>query len=456
MKFRSNDNSPGPSMSPNTQSGEERLSHFTNTIVTRSAARLHSQNVGAKRSNHALGKILKPIPVRAVSSASSSHSSSFASTNHSSQSSSLLSLIKQGSNELRNSANDAGFSLIAKYFASFPATRLKSAPNHDPQSASLDNFKFTPFLPFKKENATNSSTCSLQCTSVQNDVNPASNTDHLCTNFKRAIRLNYDDEFSYAPISPMTARSSNTPNSLVHDQDSNDSDQLDSRLGQMTMETRSTRKFLIKHHPYLKHNSQLMMINSVSPSQARPSINLLKMKKLKRDESPLLYDSSQTDSAPNTRRRSKLRKCCKKSDNMPDEDMFTEDSTDAYDISQAIDLNSVSLNNSKEIDDCKEEDSSGYYSSYQSVDLISTSGGSCVGDNVPKQSNDKETSDKNKQEQPHHHYQTRYFTNYLQSLSNQPKSSARPVTRLRYQQQLASNNSNNQSCDIDLDLIEND
>lgn len=455
MKFRSNDNSPGPSSSPNVSSSEDHLSHFTNTIVTRSAARLHNHNVGAKRNNHSAGKIVKPIPVRAVSSASSTHSSSFASTNHSSQSSSLLSLIKQGSTDLKNSPNDAGFSLIAKYFASFPATRLKSTPTCDPQTNTFDQFKITPFLPFKKNNATSSSTCSLQCNSIQNEANQATNTDHLCTNFKRVIKLNYDDEYNFVPASPLTARSSNTPNSLLNDQDSNDSDQLDSRLGQMTMETRSTRKFLIKHHPYLKYNSQLM--NSVSPSQARPSINLLKMKKLKRDESPLLYDSSQIDSVPNTRRRSKLRsKNCKKSDNLPDEEMYAEDSTDAYDTAEGLELNSASLNNSKEFDDCKEEDSSGYYSSYQSVDLVSTSGGSCVGESLPKPSIDR-ANEKNKQEQPHHHYQTRYFTNYLQSLSNQQqKPSARPVTRLRYQQQLASNNSNNQSCDLDLDLIEND
>ncbi|RNA42587.1 hypothetical protein BpHYR1_015782 [Brachionus plicatilis] len=396
----------------------------------------HIASGGAKRSNHAAGKIVKPIAVRPVSSASSSHSSSLASTTHSSQSSSLLSLIRQGSSELKSSAADAGFSIIAKYFASFPATRLKSAPSCA-EPGPFDHFKTTPFLPFKKTNAATSSTCSVR------SHEPACNTDHLCTNFRRLIKLSHDDE---PPASPLTARACLTPLTLT-DPDSNDSDQLDSRLGQMTMETRSTRKFLIKHHPYLRHNSQL--VNSVSPSHARPSINLLKMKKFERNDSPLLLDSSQVDSAPpNTRRRSKLRKNCRK-------DEETTDADDAYELSAG----QQSLNSSKELDDCKEEDSSGYYSSYQSVDLVSTSGGSCVGESLAKRSSDR-SCEKVKQEQPHHHYQTRYFTNYLQSLpSEQKPCAARPVTRLRYQQQqqqVASNGTNGQSCDLDLDLIEND
>lgn len=58
-----------------------------------------------------------------------------------------------------------------------------------------------------------------------------------------------------------------------------------SRFAQITMETRLTRKFLIKHHPYLQyhggHNSAPTIDNKQSTQQPpRPSINLIKMKKL--------------------------------------------------------------------------------------------------------------------------------------------------------------------------------
>ena len=57
------------------------------------------------------------------------------------------------------------------------------------------------------------------------------------------------------------------------------------------METRSTRKFLIKHHPYLQliSQQQQQLPDDVDVSQQRvgmveqrPSINFIKMKRLKR------------------------------------------------------------------------------------------------------------------------------------------------------------------------------
>ncbi|CAF0720845.1 unnamed protein product [Brachionus calyciflorus] len=495
MKFKTNEssNSPGPSSSCQIQTSnnnDEQLSAFTNTILTRSAARLQNLSIlptssnNKRNSSHSIGKIVKPIPVRAVSSSSSTHSSSFTSSNHhhnhpsSQASSSLLNLIKKETNDLKNSPNDSNFSLIAKYFASFPATRLKSTNNFDSNSQSespiFENVKNTPFLPFKKFNSISSTSCTGSVSHNNNEFlipNTSSNTDHLCTNFKRMIKLNNDDECLFSPASPLTARSSNTPNSLFNEQDldySNDSDQLDNRFSQIQMETRSTRKFLIKHHPYLRYNNSLLNNNNpTSPSsQSRPSINLLKMKKLKREDSPLLCDSSQNIS----KKKCKLsKKNSKKSDLIEEEvDFYGEDSADAFECNEIQEeMNSSLLNNSKDLDDCKEEDSSGYYSSYHSVDLVS-SGGSCIGDvSLVKRHSDKTSQNVNKldlgegsvqkQEQPHHHYQTRYFTNYLQN--QQKLTSPKPVTRLRYQQQLMANNSsstNNQSCDLDLDQIEND
>lgn len=59
------------------------------------------------------------------------------------------------------------------------------------------------------------------------------------------------------------------------------------------METRSTRKFLIKHHPYLQLSNQQHQhtfagaensgtMSSNACGEQRPSINFIKMKKLKK------------------------------------------------------------------------------------------------------------------------------------------------------------------------------
>jgi len=187
-----------------------------------------------------------------------------------------------------------------------------------------------------------------------NNLAIINNTDHLCTNFKRMIKLsdsnNTNNQMieSDTPISPLTA-ASNTPtfentttiaaadlfennntfsfsnfdcdsSNFIHEPSinnlidgsfslpiNNDSDNNNilttttntseingssnstnktdqsSRFGQITMETRSTRKFLIKHHPYLQLNSNINN-NSTNTNklfnQQRPSINLIKMKKL--------------------------------------------------------------------------------------------------------------------------------------------------------------------------------
>ena len=142
-------------------------------------------------------------------------------------------------------------------------------------------------------------------------------TDHLCTNFKRLIKLTdstpaFNNNISPAHIIPAhhqfapteTASPSSTLSALniannigdSNDCDS-DSDLSKSRFGQIQMETRSTRKFLIKHHPYLQLNNQQQQLHynytaadnnsattlgSRDGSEQRPSINFIKMKKLKK------------------------------------------------------------------------------------------------------------------------------------------------------------------------------
>jgi hypothetical protein len=418
------------------------------------------------KQHHVVGKIVKPIPVRPVSSsASSTHSSSFSTHHHHHSivnfiSNSLLSMSSQQSNATATTTTQAAtatssgmdnspaagssgneFSLIAKYFASFPATRLKSTNLNEPalsghatavsQSSSSSspvmlpppstdavvNSKRTPFLPFKKPLPVSTTTsaisssqnlapavtraaaynnglfqsiggigclssnlvpidlgvCAQQQTAkhhtdhhpynlrhYNNHQNGAHTTDHLCTNFKRMIKLNdhnshgcANDESTASPASPPCSHQ--IPQPMLHhnpldaneNSESNDSSYTSSvlpnngpsgnnglgpvelngpgqgvtgvtgmfadsanstgaatstdsstRFGQITMETRSTRKFLIKHHPYLQFN-QHQHTSTVHPSalnhhphmhhssplsldqqQPRPSMNLIKMKKL--------------------------------------------------------------------------------------------------------------------------------------------------------------------------------
>lgn len=681
----------------------------------------HSSHHHHGHYQHVLGKIVKPIPVRPMSSSSSSsstHSSLFnSSSSNTNQLAGVLKSINHSSNaatsnldsanlattdieidSINSSNNSTGnFSLIAKYFASFPATRLKSTTtgnqqtssvheagihhnvncphhqtsSHSPILKSNDLFQTrnhetpTPtitsatvppphqtrnrtatFMPFKKSNQhkTQQSTTSpsasnlnelntyntdkIQSTftlrsqsafnnKIQLQLNQTSNltinnTDHLCTNFKRMIKLS-DNHISHAiesdPASPLTA-ASNTPtfdssnlgtndlsapfeltnslNTLTNNSISTNNNnttftfpnfdsetsfvlplnattnQIDvsslsasngdadqsTRFGQITMETRSTRKFLIKHHPYLQLNSNINN-NSTNTNklfnQQRPSINLIKMKKLcskstslKVSEHHQLSDASATvtrasgrvsrsnlveedskllkftDTAPQVANlnhqssyslrvknsTSSLNKTTVKSSHKksssssktskpasstnvsnPNQTGKTEEWCCCFNSENYNEANNdYDVNNCfEEYDDDQEEDSSGYYSSYQSVDLVSTSGGgSIVGDKQESKSNDLKPNQNPQQNQPtqttttttqqqvpvpQHHYHTRYLTNFLQqtnstttttttatssnlsspntrTLTTTPKnpilsSNTTPTTRLRYQQQLA-------------------
>ena len=550
----------------------------------------HHHHLHHGQYQHALGKIVKPIPVRPMSSSSSSsstHSSLYNSSNLTgavllANKSTLPSFNQQTTAthfantatadtslnlnttdlEIDSSASNinSNFSLIAKYFASFPATRLKSTsstsnsnvvtsngnldsthvcphhmhhhPHHHihtqspllikpsdslfmsstnqetPTPTQLSSNKkslATTFMPFKKighhqqaKSQTNKATSPANNFFNSNDIsnnndlkiqstfilrsqsahqthkssNLITNTDHLCTNFKRMIKLSdsiqNNNNFETDPASPLTA-ASNTPTF-----DSNDSNTTplanttvldanstftfpnfehnanfvlptdsflglpsavpngnnEARFGQITMETRSTRKFLIKHHPYLQLNSNINN-NSINTNklfnQQRPSINLIKMKKLiskssnKSADGRLsrtndhLEDSKLlkfTDTAPqianqltqsnyslrvkqnnasssfkaNTGKANKTKKST--NNKSLTEQTVTASAKLTEDWCCCINSGVETFLESHECDHCfdeyddgQEEDSSGYYSSYHSVDLISSSGGgSIIGD----------------------------------------------------------------------------
>jgi hypothetical protein len=371
------------------------------TILTRSAAFRAAANkhkpltcgTSHHKQHHVIGKIVKPIPVRPVSSsASSTHSSSFSSTHHQHHhnhsmasfiSNSMLSMSQTGqtqpapqtsgtsSESAVNSNSSNEFSLIAKYFASFPATRLKSSnlsesinnsntnpvgyssnssspvmlppfatttgQPTEPVEHSNQSSKRTPFLPFKKPLPVSAASShqhaplttatshshgyasdlgavgGIGCVSstlvpidlgTSRNLNPYNlrhyhqnnhgnqSTDHLCTNFKRMIKLNDHTHAAHedlSPASPCNVAANSAINLPTGLNDHNEKESSDSRLGQITMETRSTRKFLIKHHPYLQFNqnhntSTVYPLQSLSQQQQhqqpRPSMNLIKMKKM--------------------------------------------------------------------------------------------------------------------------------------------------------------------------------
>ena len=235
------------------------------------------------------------------------------------------------------------------------------------------------------------------------------------------------------------------------------------RLGQITMETRSTRKFLIKHHPYLQQKQTLSSFGSSLNSKSyiqRPSINLMKKLNSKKFDEPVSsveYTTNTTNSSSNNRSgrssrsnnsglneqydynllkftdtapafssqshrqqksayfQSSLRRRQLKS--LTTASALTTELNQGYkrQLQQArtrATSRSVAKQSGEEAARCledlcdfsccgveeggegkakdtsceqfydeQEEHSSGYYSSYHSVDLISSSGGSCVGAN---------------------------------------------------------------------------
>jgi hypothetical protein len=646
-----NDDNEIPSQTQNEQSS----SNNNPQIWTRSAVRAaqekklldnsvchkHHKHHGQGYNQHTIGKIVKPIPVRPMSSSSSSsstHSSQFSNNVHIKSIHNNLSSLETVNyyNASENSTSTSGsinngqnFSLIAKYFASFPATRLAKTSqiftdSNSSYSTNSESIKSTPFLPFKKSVNSSSSNYSaitehnsqpIQSTFVlrsqtthnnsQNHTNNNSNlnltnTDHLCTHFRRMIKLNEPNaEFRYSPlnnnvnnnrnvISPVNSEqqfqfnsinfnsaqnyssgqnntnnesndqyTTSNPNqfqlsvnqdqigsSFLHNYDhhndtntlyhsaSNDEDAT-TRLGQITMETRSTRKFLIKHHPYLQHNQQngsknLCTTNNNKDNHIqRPSINLMKKLNSKNIDEPVNSTSISsamneytnttnsssnnrsgrssrsnnsglneqqhhhqtpaisdhnllkfTDTAPglgvetnsikltNSVKRRQIknlttasaltselnqhnRKITRSNRSNNNKSNFQRNVSDALNNECECECYYESQNDSEcaqNDDSCEqyydeqEEDSSGYYSSYHSVDLISSSGGSCVGGHQIRKQNNWELTTASQQvnttnnKNDHLQINTDSLVNKTsnQSISNTPNTNTNSIPQHHY------------------------
>lgn len=302
INLNSNNSSPTPML---TRSRAQAASSPSNSIITL------SKNSSTR---HYGGRIVKPIAVRASPSSSSSITSTHNSSNTLKISNNIKSKLKTLQSE--NNTNNDSFSLIAKYFASFPATRLK------------------PFQIPNKTFKTNGNNY------IKNDdLNQLNNNNNdLCNNFKKLININ--DDFNKQDSSNNTNQNNNN-----------------NRLGQITMETRLTRKFLIKHHfhPYFSSiDSDISTSNQQQQQQRvlrkRPSINFIKMKK------NLVNNSSKSPNLSPYRTRS------------PSPITFTPPIiTDELDLV----LNDSSFNSKLSINDDKD-------SGYQSLNRYSTNNNKCT------------------------------------------------------------------------------
>ena len=291
-----------PLISPHIQT-RSATQRYNSTPPTRSNSRNHVNN----------GKIVKPIALRALSSSASSVSSSLSTNLSASQTAKnalIASALHQQQQQQQHQACSCqskpckcmNFSLIAKYFASFPANRLKQQQNQNTS-------KISPFaIP----------------QSVKNK------DAELCKHFNHIVKLNDPPQTlppAPAPLqppqspilqsSPEIINKEITPASLDHRTVATSNQQQkpqtsspqpqelsdDDGYNQITMETRSTRKFLIKYHPYLSQNriiappqnsieNQKKLVKQAATKSSsisqmelrkhrkRPSINLIKMTKL--------------------------------------------------------------------------------------------------------------------------------------------------------------------------------
>lgn len=201
-------------------------SNNSSQIWTRSAVRAAQQQQRLtetcskhKHYGHVIGKIVKPIPVRPMSSSSSSSSTH---SSHFSHVKSIHSNLSSFGAHLRNEPDidsplansNQSFSLIAKYFASFPSSRLAKTQIFSESSNSIVD-KSTPFMPFKKTPSNSGNSEHVHSTFVlRSQTGNLTNTDHLCTNFRRMIKLNESAEFRTSPFnhnSNPSTHASNTP-----------------------------------------------------------------------------------------------------------------------------------------------------------------------------------------------------------------------------------------------------
>jgi len=173
------------------------------------------------------------------------------------------------------------------------------------------------------------------------------------------------------------------------------------------METRSTRKFLIKHHPYLQHS-----VSSTGKNLSqRPSINLMKKLNSKSsvNENPA-HENTEFTHTTNPSSNNRSGRSSRSNNSGLNETNNNNNSTSDHNLLKFTDslpstgssatlkrrqLKSLTTASAlcSEINQSKRQTtrsravnkslsrqaSEAYYSSYHSVDLVSSSGGSCVG-----------------------------------------------------------------------------
>lgn len=348
-----------------TRSAAQRANHATSSspvVIAPSTTRSNSRSNNNNNNNHINnGKIVKPIALRALSSSSSVSSlSTNLSANQTAKNALIASSLleshqQQQQHQYQQQActcqikpcKCVNFSLIAKYFASFPANRLKQStskinnnntisPFAIPQSVKnkdadlckhfnhivqLNDTTTPPLVSSATttpipQHALNTSALvyetekqqiiSEKATTPSSLVSPVFSSSITPTNGLASISMSKPIAF-ISPIQLPTQSSLSVNLGAGGDEDDS--------YNQITMETRSTRKFLIKYHPYLQNrilNSDAKLLSSnlkaktqlkpilttttastvTSSNMAlrklrkRPSINLIKMKNTKLSSSP--------------------------------------------------------------------------------------------------------------------------------------------------------------------------
>ena len=236
-----------------TRSAAQRYANATPPVVvvtTRSNSRISiTSNSSSNHTNN--GKIVKPSALRALSSSSSVSSlSTNLSANQAAKNALIASTLLEAHSTTCTTCQNIkpckciNFSLIAKYFASFPANRLKqqskSSPFAIPQSVKNKDAELCKHFNHivKLSDTPPPPTPPPQAPAPLPPQSPPTLTTQLLTMPTNLASLTIQE--------PVTTTTTTTTPII----------ETDDGYNQITMETRSTRKFLIKYHPYLQNRYQ--------------------------------------------------------------------------------------------------------------------------------------------------------------------------------------------------------
>jgi hypothetical protein len=427
-----------------TRSAAHRANHQSPSSSTIHQTRSNSR-ISLTSSQHINnGKIVKPIALRASSSSSSISSlSTNLSSNQTAKNALIASTFLENIQQYQQHqqctcqikpCKCTNFSLIAKYFASFPANRLK------------------------QQNTSKTSLFAIPQSVKNKDA-------ELCKHFNHIVKLSDTPPPLLSSIPSQLVGLTSTQPVILSDLNlQNDlkvqTNDVETRVyDQITMETRSTRKFLIKYHPYLQNKLQNSDYSLTQTSgkvigttknkkltmelrklRKRPSINLIKMKKF--DLNHVLDTSRGVITTPNN-------------NNETDDEIVKFIETPIEQQQQQQNEIEIEENNKKIICNCNatiqqytqkcaskhQEDissicgskssnadaDSGYYSDVKLNESISSQCSSLIQQSVL----------------PRHNYNTRYYA-----------AINTPVTFCKLNYCLSA--SSNCTCDLDLNQIEND